>query len=106
MRAALVRKGGQERTEVRADVTTRPLGPGDVKVRIKASGVCHSDLSAMAGVLPNKKPFVLGHEGAGEVVEVGEQVPGLNTGDHVIVCWVPPCGRCADCLSGEGNLCT
>ncbi len=106
MRAALVRKGGQERTEVRADVTMRPLGPGDVKVRIKASGVCHSDLSAMAGVLPNKKPFVLGHEGAGEVVEVGEQVPGLNTGDHVIVCWVPPCGRCADCLSGEGNLCT
>jgi S-(hydroxymethyl)glutathione dehydrogenase/alcohol dehydrogenase len=106
MRAALVRKGGQERTEVRADVQTRELGPGDVRVRIKASGVCHSDLSAMAGVLPNKKPFVLGHEGAGEVAEVGAQVPGLAVGDHVIVCWVPPCGRCADCLSGAGNLCT
>ena len=106
MRAALVRKGGQERTEVRRDVATRELGPGDVRVRIRASGVCHSDLSAMAGVLPNKKPFVLGHEGAGEVAEVGAQVPGIAVGDHVIVCWVPPCGRCADCLSGEGNLCT
>lgn len=106
MRAALVRRSGQERTEVRTDVTTRPLGPTDVRVRIKASGVCHSDLSAMAGVLPNKKPFVLGHEAAGELVEVGAQVPALTIGDHVIVCWVPPCGRCTDCLSGQGNLCT
>ncbi len=106
MRAALVRKSGQARTEVRTDVETRAVGPGDVRVRIKASGVCHSDLSAMAGVLPNKKPFVLGHEGAGEVVEVGGQVPGIEVGDHVIVCWVPPCGHCADCLGGEGNLCT
>lgn len=106
MRAALVRKSGQERIEVRADVLTRAVGPGDVRVRIKASGVCHSDLSAIAGVLPNKKPFVPGHEGAGEVVEVGGQVPGLAVGDHIIVCWVPPCGRCAHCLNGEGNLCT
>jgi S-(hydroxymethyl)glutathione dehydrogenase/alcohol dehydrogenase len=106
MRAALVRRSGQERTEVRTDVTTRPLGPTDVRVRIKASGVCHSDLSAMAGVLPNKKPFILGHEAAGELVEVGPQVPALAVGDRVIVCWVPPCGHCADCLSGQGNLCT
>lgn len=106
MRAALVRGSGQERTEIRDDVLTRALGPGDVRVRVRASGVCHSDLSAMAGVLPNKKPFVLGHEGAGEVVETGGQVPGLEVGDHVIVCWVPPCGRCAHCLTGEGNLCT
>ena len=83
MRAALVRKGGQERTEIRDDVATRELGPGDVRVRIRASGVCHSDLSAMAGVLPNKKPFVLGHEGAGEIAEIGEQVPGLAVGDQV-----------------------
>src|SRR5438874_11521296 len=105
MRAALVRRSGQERTEVRTDVATRPLGSADVRVRIRASGVCHSDLSAMAGVLPNKKPFVLGHEAAGELVEVGTQVPALAVGDHVIVCWVPPCGRCAYCLSGQGNLC-
>jgi S-(hydroxymethyl)glutathione dehydrogenase/alcohol dehydrogenase len=106
MHAALVRKAGQDRTEVRADIETRAVGPDDVRVRIKASGVCHSDLSAMAGVLPNKKPFVLGHEGAGELVEVGARVPGLVVGDHVIVCWVPPCGHCDACLAGEGNLCT
>ncbi|HEV2343157.1 MAG TPA: Zn-dependent alcohol dehydrogenase [Actinocrinis sp.] len=106
MRAALVSRSGQERAEVRADVATRPLGPTDVRVRIRASGVCHSDLSAMDGVLPNKKPFVLGHEGAGELVEVGEAVPGLKAADHVVVCWVPPCGHCAYCLSGQANLCT
>jgi S-(hydroxymethyl)glutathione dehydrogenase / alcohol dehydrogenase len=109
MRAALVRRSGQERTEVRTDITTRPVGPPDVRVRVKASGVCHSDLSAMAGVLPNKKPFVLGHEAAGELVEVGANVlgmPGMAVGDHVIVCWVPPCGRCTDCLNGQANLCT
>jgi S-(hydroxymethyl)glutathione dehydrogenase/alcohol dehydrogenase len=106
MRAALVSRSGQERAEVRTDVATRPLGPADVRVRIRASGVCHSDLSAMDGVLPNKKPFVLGHEGAGELVEVGEGVPGLAVGDRVVVCWVPPCGHCADCLSGRANLCT
>ena len=106
MRAALVRQSGQERTEVRADVQTRPTGPFDVRVRIRASGVCHSDLSAMTGVLPNTKPFILGHEGAGELVAVGEQVPDtLRVGGHVIVCWVPPCGRCADCVTGQGNLC-
>src|SRR5882757_7879771 len=106
MRAALVRHSGQERTEVRADVQTRPLGPFDVRVRIRASGVCHSDLSAMTGVLPNKKPFVLGHEGAGELLEVGGQVPdALRVGGHVIVCWIPPCGQCADCAAGQGNLC-
>jgi len=108
MRAALVRRSGQERTEVRADVATRPLGPSDVRIRIKTSGVCHSDLSAMNGVLPNRKPFVLGHEGAGELLEVGAQVPvsALTPGDHVIVCWIPPCGQCPDCLGGQGNLCS
>lgn len=106
MRAALVWKSGQERTEIRSDVGTRPLGPGDVRIRIKAAGVCHSDLSAMAGVLPNKKPFVLGHEGAGELVEVGPGVPAhLGVGGRVIVCWVPPCGTCAACVAGEANLC-
>jgi S-(hydroxymethyl)glutathione dehydrogenase/alcohol dehydrogenase len=106
MRAALVRQSGQERTEVRADVQTRPLGPFDVRIAIRASGVCHSDLSAMTGVLPNKKPFVLGHEGAGELLEVGSQVPdALRPGGRVVVCWVPPCGHCADCLAGQGNLC-
>ena len=106
MRAALVRVAGRDRVEVLDGFATRPLGPGDVRVRVRASGVCHSDLSAMAGVLPNRKPFVLGHEGAGDVVEVGLEVDSVRVGEHVIVCWVPPCGQCAYCLRGEGNLCT
>lgn len=106
MRVALVRTAGQERAEVRDDANVRPLTPTDVRVQIKVSGVCHSDLSAMQGVLPNRMPFVLGHEGAGIVAEVGAEVSALKTGDHVIVCWVPPCGHCVFCLRGEGNLCT
>jgi S-(hydroxymethyl)glutathione dehydrogenase / alcohol dehydrogenase len=107
MRGALVRKAGQERVEIREDLETRPVGPGDVRIRVRASGVCHSDLSAMAGVLPNKRPFVIGHEGAGELAEVGGRVPGhLAVGGRVIVAWVPPCGHCAFCRAGEANLCT
>jgi S-(hydroxymethyl)glutathione dehydrogenase / alcohol dehydrogenase len=106
MRAALVWKTGQERTELRSDVGTRPLGTGDVRIRVKAAGVCHSDLSVMTGVLPNKKPFVPGHEGSGVLAEVGEGVPAqLRAGGRVIVCWVPPCGTCAACVAGEANLC-
>nr|WP_246576920.1 zinc-binding dehydrogenase [Actinospica durhamensis] len=102
----MVRTTGQERAEVLEGFTTRPLGPEDVRVRIRASGVCHSDLSAMNGVLANRRPFVLGHEGAGEVLEVGRDVRAVRVGEHVTVCWVPPCGHCAFCLRGEGNLCT
>jgi S-(hydroxymethyl)glutathione dehydrogenase/alcohol dehydrogenase len=106
MRAALVRGTGRDAAEVLDGFGTRDLGGGDVRVRIRASGVCHSDLSAMSGVLPNKRPFVLGHEGSGDVVEVGADVTSVAVGDKVTVCWIPPCGRCAFCLRGEGNLCT
>ena len=106
MKAALVREAGQPVAEVIDGFGTRELGPGDVRVRIRASGVCHSDLSAMNGVLANRRPFVLGHEGAGDVVEAGAQAGPVQVGDRVTVCWVPPCGRCPHCLRGEGNLCT
>ena len=106
MRVAMVREAGQEHVEVRDDAGVRALRGGDVRVQIKASGVCHSDLSAMSGVLPNKMPFVLGHEGSGIIVETGPDVTALSVGDHVTVCWVPPCGHCSFCLRGEGNLCT
>jgi S-(hydroxymethyl)glutathione dehydrogenase/alcohol dehydrogenase len=106
MRAALVRETGRDAAEILDGFGTRQVGPGDVRVRIRASGVCHSDLSAMNGVLLNRRPFVLGHEGAGDVVEVGAEVTSVAAGDKVTVCWVPPCGRCAYCLRGEGNLCT
>lgn len=106
MRVALVPGVGREHVEVRSDAGTKPMGRLDVRVRLKAAGVCHSDLSAMQGVLLNKAPFVLGHEGAGVVAEVGADVPVLAVGDHVTICWVPPCGHCAFCLGGEANLCT
>ena len=106
MRAALVREAGQPAAEVLDGFGTRELGPGDVRVRIRASGVCHSDLSAMNGVLANRWPFVLGHEGAGDVVQAGPDTGPVRVGDRVTVCWVPPCGHCAFCLRGEGNLCT
>jgi S-(hydroxymethyl)glutathione dehydrogenase/alcohol dehydrogenase len=106
MRAALVRETGRDAAEILDGFGTRELGPGDVRVRIRASGVCHSDLSAMNGVLLNRRPFVLGHEWAGDVVEAGGEVTAVAVGDRVTVCWVPPCGNCPFCLRGEGNLCT
>jgi S-(hydroxymethyl)glutathione dehydrogenase / alcohol dehydrogenase len=105
MRAAVVNEYGQEKITVRDDV--KVLGPdeGEVRVKIKASGVCHSDISAMDGTLPASLPAVLGHEGAGEVVEVGPGVKNLQPGDRVIAAWIPPCGTCRTCLHGQPNLC-
>jgi S-(hydroxymethyl)glutathione dehydrogenase/alcohol dehydrogenase len=77
-----------------------------VRVSIKATGVCHSDLSVMNGTIPSGTPCILGHEGAGEVTEVGPGVSSVNVGDHVIVAWIPPCGACTYCLTGQANLCT
>jgi S-(hydroxymethyl)glutathione dehydrogenase / alcohol dehydrogenase len=105
MRAAVLHETGQEKLEVHDGVTLPEVGPGKVKVRLRAASLCHSDLSAMSGVLPQPAPFVPGHEGAGEVTEVGAGVEGLAVGDHVVVCWMPPCGKCPSCLRGEGNLC-
>ncbi|MBF9073072.1 Zn-dependent alcohol dehydrogenase [Streptacidiphilus fuscans] len=105
MRAAVLHETGQEKLEVHDGVDVPATGPGKVRVRMKAASLCHSDLSAMSGVLPQPAPFVPGHEGAGEVTEVGEGVEGLAVGDRVIVCWMPPCGTCSACRRGEGNLC-
>ncbi|MFD9130750.1 alcohol dehydrogenase catalytic domain-containing protein, partial [Kitasatospora sp. NPDC059571] len=106
MRAAILHETGQDVLEVRDDVEAVGFGPGTVRVRMRAAGLCHSDLSAMAGVLPQPAPFVPGHEGAGEVVEVGPGVTGLAAGDRVVLCWMPPCGTCPLCLRGESHLCT
>jgi S-(hydroxymethyl)glutathione dehydrogenase/alcohol dehydrogenase len=92
--------------EVRDDVEAVGPGPGEVRIRIAATGVCHSDISAQNGTLPQPLPAVLGHEGAGVVTAVGEGVTVPAPGDHVIVSWVPPCGRCRFCLRGQPNLCT
>jgi S-(hydroxymethyl)glutathione dehydrogenase/alcohol dehydrogenase len=105
MRAAVLSAPGETKLEVRDDVETVEVGPGLVRVKIHATGVCHSDLSAMRGILPQPSPLIPGHEGAGEVVEVGEGVTSVAVGDHVIICWVPPCGDCRYCIGGQPNLC-
>ncbi|WP_017611773.1 alcohol dehydrogenase catalytic domain-containing protein [Nocardiopsis salina] len=81
-------------------------GPGQVRVRLAAAGVCHSDLSLSDGTLPRQKwPAVLGHEGAGTVEAVGEGVPGLSPGQRVVLNWEPACRECWHCRQDEPHLC-
>jgi S-(hydroxymethyl)glutathione dehydrogenase/alcohol dehydrogenase len=80
-------------------------GPGQVKVKLSAAGVCHSDLSVQNGTIPWMFPALLGHEGAGVVTAVGEGVDAPAVGDHVIFNWVPFCGQCTFCKRGETWLC-
>ncbi|PRP95418.1 S-(hydroxymethyl)glutathione dehydrogenase [Enhygromyxa salina] len=79
---------------------------GEVLIEIKATGVCHTDAYTLSGADPEGLfPAVLGHEGAGVVVEVGEGVRSLEVGDHVIPLYVPECRQCSYCTSGKTNLC-
>jgi Zn-dependent alcohol dehydrogenase len=80
-------------------------GPAEVEVRVGASGVCHSDWNVISGATPNPLPVVLGHEGAGVVEAVGEGVTTIAAGDHVVLNWLPSCGRCFYCLGGRPVLC-
>jgi S-(hydroxymethyl)glutathione dehydrogenase/alcohol dehydrogenase len=105
MRAAVLNAIGDATLQIRADVETVPIGPGRVKVKIHAASLCHSDLSVMNGTLTRPTPMILGHEGAGVVVEAGEGVTRVTPGDRVIVCWRPPCGTCPACRRGQSNLC-
>ncbi|WNI25048.1 Zn-dependent alcohol dehydrogenase [Streptomyces sp. ITFR-16] len=105
MRAAVLHEIGQDKLEVLDDVEAVGFGPGKVRLRIRATGLCHSDVSAMSGVLPQPAPFIPGHEGAGEVVDVGDGVTGLSAGDRVLVCWLPACGACPACKRGQTQLC-
>lgn len=91
--------------EVREDVEIAGPGPGEVRIRVAASGVCHSDLSVQNGTIPLPTPIVLGHEGAGVVEEVGEGVTKVAVGDHVVLSFVPACGECYTCSRGQGYLC-
>ncbi|GAB3653445.1 Zn-dependent alcohol dehydrogenase [Actinocorallia lasiicapitis] len=104
-RAAVLRNIGDKQLELRDDVATIPTGPAQVKIKIMATGVCHSDLSVMTGVLPSTLPAILGHEGAGIVTEVGAHVANVAVGDHVVVNWGPDCGQCTECRRGEPYLC-
>lgn len=79
--------------------------PGDVLVRMRASGLCHSDLHALVGEWDVPTPMILGHEGAGIVESVGDGVTTLAPGDHVVLSWTPSCRRCRYCVSGRPVLC-
>lgn len=78
---------------------------GEVMIRVGACGVCHSDLSATNGTIPMPPPLVLGHEAAGEVVELGEGVSALAMGDHVVSSFIYMCGKCRFCSAGRPVLC-
>jgi S-(hydroxymethyl)glutathione dehydrogenase/alcohol dehydrogenase len=82
-----------------------PPGPGEVLVRLHASGVCHSDLNAIDGTAETPCPAVLGHEGGGVVEQVGEGVTRVAVGSHVALSWAPACGRCPECLDDLPHLC-
>ncbi len=95
--------------------TSRPLeivelelddpGPGEVLLRVRAAGLCHSDLSVINGSRPRLMPMALGHEAAGEVVACGEGVTRVRPGDHAVMVFVPSCGECDPCLAGRAALC-
>jgi S-(hydroxymethyl)glutathione dehydrogenase/alcohol dehydrogenase len=103
MRAAVLSEFGQP-LEIE-ELSEPPLGPHDVRVQIDASGVCHSDLTVQSGGVPMPPPIILGHEGAGTVLEVGSDVHRVHVGDKVIASFIPACGNCWFCLNDRSNLC-
>lgn len=80
-------------------------GEGEVLVRYDYSGLCHSDLHIMLGDMDAQLPMVMGHEGAGEVLEVGPGVSRVRPGDHVVCSFIPNCGTCRYCASGQQSIC-
>lgn len=103
MKAVVVKELNQFSVE---NVTLDPPKTGEVLVKMKATGICHSDLSVINGTIPLPFPAVLGHEGAGIVEQVGEGVTNVVVGDHVVLSFVPNCGECFHCIRSEPYLCT
>ncbi|MCP4756452.1 MAG: Zn-dependent alcohol dehydrogenase [Proteobacteria bacterium] len=83
-----------------------PPKAGEIKIKMVAAGVCHSDLSVINGTIPLPLQIVIGHEGAGVVEELGEGVTDFEVGDHVVLSFVPVCGTCIDCSNHRPHLCT
>jgi S-(hydroxymethyl)glutathione dehydrogenase / alcohol dehydrogenase len=103
VRAAILYEAGEPLRVEEVDVD--PPQGGEVAVRMAASGVCHSDLHVIDGIHDAALPAILGHEGAGVVEAVGQGVTGIEPGDHVILSWLPYCGRCRFCVAGRPNIC-
>jgi NDMA-dependent alcohol dehydrogenase len=102
-RAAICRELNQP--VVVEEISVEPPKRGEVTVKLGACGVCHSDLSATNGTLAMPLPLILGHEAAGEVVDVGPDVTGLKQGDHVVSSFIYMCGECRFCAGGRPVLC-
>ena len=103
MKAAVCTEQGKFSLE---DIRLDPPKEGEIRVKLGATGVCHSDLSVINGVLPLPPPVVLGHEGAGIVQQLGDGVTGLSVGDHVVLSFIPACGKCNDCVRLRPVYCT
>ena len=88
------------------EIVVEDPGPGEVLVRIQASGVCHTDLHYKLGKINNEFPFLLGHEVAGIVESVGEGVESPAVGAYVVIAWRAPCGNCRFCAIGQPHLCS
>jgi alcohol dehydrogenase len=111
IRAAVLRELGRPRPYAES----RPLAveelqleeprEGELLVRVGAAGVCHSDLSVVDGTRPRPLPLALGHEAAGVVEAVGPGVADVTIGDHVVLAFMPSCGRCAECAGAQPTLC-
>ena len=104
VRAAVLDEVGQAPRLAEVDLSA--VGPEQVRVRLRATGVCHSDLSLARGRLKHRMPVVLGHEGVGRVVEAGSAVRDLAVGDTVVLNWAPACRACWFCEHGEPWLCS
>ncbi len=105
MRAAVLNEYGQ-RLSIEDLEIKRPPHAGEVLIRIKAAGVCHSDLYVLDGSTPVPPPPVVpGHEAIGVVEEVGSGVDNIQPGDYVVTSFIWPCGRCRNCIRGKENLC-
>lgn len=85
------------------EIEVRPAGPGEVRVAMRAAGLCHTDLSNVRDA--RTTPLLLGHEGVGVIESVGEGVHGFEPGMRVLVCWKVPCGGCRQCSAGRSHLC-
>ena len=103
VRAAVV-SGRDAEIEV-GEIVLPELGPDQVRVRVAAAGICHSDLSMTNGTLRPSFPLVLGHEASGVISAVGSAVTRVAPGDRVVINWAPPCRRCWFCLNSQPYLC-
>ena len=110
-RAAILRTSGAKSPYAETqpltieEIELDPPSPNEVLVKIAGAGLCHSDLSVINGSRPKELPIVLGHEGSGEIVELGSAVTDIQVGDHAVFQFSPACGRCRRCLEGRSQNC-